>query len=111
MKLILYFILFYSLIAFSQPQMHNISNRNTISLNGEWSIIIDPYENGFYNYRYEENPNGYFKNAKPKSKSDLIEYDFDKSQILKYPAIGTHNEKIFFFMKELSGTKNHLTIL
>jgi beta-glucuronidase len=98
MKLILYFILFYSLIAFSQPQMHNISNRNTISLNGEWSIIIDPYENGFYNYRYEENPNGYFKNAKPKSKSDLIEYDFDKSAKLKVPGDwNTQREDLFFY--------------
>ena len=25
-----------------------------ISLNGPWKVIIDPYENGFYNYRYEE---------------------------------------------------------
>ena len=98
MKLILYFILFYSLIAFSQPQMHNIYNRNTISLNGEWSIIIDPFENGFYNYRYEENPNGYFKNAKPKSKSDLIEYDFDKSAKLKVPGDwNTQREDLFFY--------------
>jgi beta-glucuronidase len=80
-----------------QQQLINISNRNTISLNGDWSVIIDPYENGFYNYRYEENPNGYFKNAKPKSKSDLVEYDFDKSDKLNVPGDWNTQRKDLFF--------------
>ena len=42
---------------------------------GKRSSII---ESGFYNYRYQPSDDGYFKNAKPKSKSDLIEYDFDE---------------------------------
>jgi beta-glucuronidase len=29
----------------------NVYNRATTSLNGHY--IIDPYENGYYNYRYE----------------------------------------------------------
>ncbi|NOQ92896.1 MAG: hypothetical protein GQ552_09310, partial [Flavobacteriaceae bacterium] len=28
-------------------------NRNTTSLNGTWHYIVDPYETGYYNYRYE----------------------------------------------------------
>jgi beta-glucuronidase len=58
----------------------NTEARKTISLNGKWQTIIDPYESGFYDYRYQPSDNGYFKNAKPKSKSDLIEYDFDSSE-------------------------------
>jgi beta-glucuronidase len=62
------------------------------------SIIIDPYENGFYYYRYEENPNGYFKNAKPKLKSDLVEYDFDKSEKLNVPGDwNTQRADLFFY--------------
>lgn len=97
MRMILLFTIALSFIAQSQQQIINVANRNTISLNGEWSIIIDPYENGFYNYRYEENPNGYFKNAKPKSKSDLLEYDFDKSDKLKVPGDWNTQRKDLFF--------------
>ena len=39
---------------FSQEKlMTNAYNRETTSLNGYWKYIVDPYENGFYNYRYE----------------------------------------------------------
>jgi beta-glucuronidase len=55
----------------------NTDGRKTFSLDGQWQAIVDAYESGFYNYRYQPSDNGYFKNAKPKTKSDLIEYDFD----------------------------------
>ena len=29
----------------------DIPNRNTISLDGKWPYIVDPYETGFYDYR------------------------------------------------------------
>jgi beta-glucuronidase len=63
----------------------NVLNRNITSLNGKWNIIIDPYDNGFYDYRLGENPDGFFKNQKPKDKTDRIEYDFDKSETLNVP--------------------------
>ena len=98
MRMILLFTIALSFIAQSQQQIINVVNRNTISLNGEWSIIIDPYENGYYNYRYEENPNGYFKNLKPKLKSDLVEYDFDKSEKLNVPGDwNTQRTDLFFY--------------
>lgn len=76
----------------------NIDRRKTVSLNGKWQIIIDPYENGFYDYRYEEYEFGYFQNAKPKDKSDLIEYDFDKSELLNVPGDwNTQMEKLFLY--------------
>jgi beta-glucuronidase len=74
------------------PLINNTFERKTFSLNGEWNYIIDPYENGYYNYRYQpfdemDNPGSgaYFKNVKPKDKSDLIEYNFDKSPVLMVP--------------------------
>ncbi|HET6862050.1 MAG TPA: glycoside hydrolase family 2 TIM barrel-domain containing protein, partial [Pyrinomonadaceae bacterium] len=63
----------------------NTDGRKTVSLDGQWQTIIDPYESGYYDYRYQPSSNGFFKDAKPKTKSDLIEYDFDKSQTLKVP--------------------------
>lgn len=76
----------------------NTEGRKSISLNGQWQVIIDPYESGFYNYRYQPSDNGYFKNAKPKNKSELIEYDFDKSETLKVPGDwNTQSDQLFFY--------------
>jgi beta-glucuronidase len=79
--------------------------RNVTSLNGEWKIIVDPYENGYYNYRYEpfdqqETPsvNAFFTDSKPKTSSDLIEYDFDKADTLHVPGDwNTQKEKLYYY--------------
>jgi len=63
----------------------NTDDRKTVSLDGQWRTITDPYETGYYDYRYLPSKDGYFKDAKPKSKSDLIEYDFDTSETLSVP--------------------------
>lgn len=34
-------------------QITTVDNRVSTSLNGEWKYLIDPYENGFYNYRLQ----------------------------------------------------------
>jgi beta-glucuronidase len=68
-----------------QVQITNVDARSAMSLDGDWSSIIDPYENGFYNYRYEPHADGYFRNQKPQTPSDLVEYDFDTSPVLAVP--------------------------
>ena len=76
----------------------NTEGRKTVNLNGQWQTIIDPYESGYYNYRYQPSDNGYFKNAKPKSKTDLIEYDFDSSATLNVPGDwNTQSDQLFFY--------------
>jgi beta-glucuronidase len=76
----------------------NTDGRKTISLDGQWQTIIDPYEAGYYDYRYQPSANGYFKDAKPKTKSDLIEYDFDTSESLKVPGDwNTQRESLLFY--------------
>jgi beta-glucuronidase len=85
--------------------MVNAYNRPFQSLNGNWKYIVDPYENGFYNYRYEAfdkavNPaaSAYFTNSKPRDKTDLIEYDFDKSEELSVPGDwNSQKEKLFYY--------------
>ena len=97
---ILSFIITFNPLVFSQPYelLTNVSHRKTISLNGEWRIIIDPYENGYYDYRYKPRGDGYFQNKKPKDKSDLVEYDFDKSETLEVPGdCNTQKDKLFFY--------------
>ena len=76
----------------------NTDGRKTISLDGQWQTILDPYETGYYDYRYQPSAEGYFKDAKPKDKSDLIEYDFDTSEPLNVPGDwNTQRETLLFY--------------
>ncbi|MBP7506841.1 MAG: beta galactosidase jelly roll domain-containing protein [Prolixibacteraceae bacterium] len=91
----------------SNRQIINIENRNITSLNGEWKIIIDPYENGYYDYRYQPidlNPNAafsseaIFNDAHPTDKTQRIEYDFDLSESLTVPGSWNYQkEKLFYY--------------
>ena len=71
------------------PLINNVSNRTTISLDGAWQAIIDPYETGL-NARF-------YLNAKPKDKRELLEYDFDKSDVLNVPGDWNSQKKELFF--------------
>ncbi len=79
--------------------------RAATSLNGEWKIIVDPYENGYYNYRYEPfdqqatpSQNAYFTDSKQKTPGDLLEYDFDKSTSLQVPGDwNTQTDKLYYY--------------
>lgn len=102
MKLLIAVISLLALVQVAQAQIpgpiQNPDGRKTISLDGDWRMIVDPYESGFYDYRYQPSANGYFKNAKPRTKSDLIEYDFDKSGSLKVPGDwNTQSDQLFFY--------------
>ena len=101
MKLVMLVVFLVALVPCAQAQtdlIQNLDGRKTISLDGPWQMIVDPYESGFYDYRYQPSTNGYFKNAKPKNKSELIEYDFDKSETLKVPGDwNTQSDQLFFY--------------
>ena len=102
MRPVLVCIFLLALLAGIQAQqidlIANTDARKTISLDGQWKTIIDPYESGYYDYRYLPSPNGYFKDTKPKTKSDLIEYDFDTSKSLKVPGDwNTQEERLLFY--------------
>src|SRR5262245_1738528 len=55
------------------------------SLDGAWHVIVDPYDNGSLDYRSQPRPHGYFADAGPRDKSDLVEYDFARSPTLQVP--------------------------
>src|SRR5579872_4288733 len=71
--------------------------RTAMSLDGKWRTIVDPYENGYYDYRLQPSADGYFRNAKPKDKSDLIEYNFDASPTLDVPGDWNSQRQDLFF--------------
>lgn len=81
-----------------QPLIANPDARQTTALDGEWRTIVDPYANGYYDYRYRPSENGYFRNAKPASPSDLVEYDFDRSPTLEVPGDwNSQRESLLFY--------------
>jgi beta-glucuronidase len=77
------------------------------SLNGKWHCIIDPYENGYYDYRYmpfDVNENapalstGFFADAKPNNRWERLEYNFDTSPTLYVPGDwNSQDEKLFWY--------------
>jgi beta-glucuronidase len=76
----------------------NPTGRHTVSLDGKWRTIVDPYETGYYDYRLKPSKDGYFRNAKPKDKGELIEYDFDTSPTLDVPGDwNSQRENLFFY--------------
>lgn len=79
-------------------QVANITARKTTSLNGQWSYIVDVQEEGYYDYRMNPTPWGFFQNAKPQRPEDLIEYDFDKAPTMQIPGDwNTQDERLFFY--------------
>jgi len=79
----------------------NIYDRQITSLNGEWSYIIDPYETGFYNYRYQErNENdreAYWSIDIPRDKSDRLEHGYNEKYTLNVPGDWNSQDRLLLY--------------
>ena len=79
-------------------QITNVQARKSTSLNGKWRVIVDPYENGYFDFRMQVSKEGYFLNTKPKDKTDRVEYDFDTSGTLDVPGDwNSQRDSLFFY--------------
>ena len=82
------------------PLVANIDGRSTTSLDGQWQVIVDPYDVGAVDYRAQalKGNSAFWKNYKPQSKSELVEYDFDTSSHLNVPGDwNTQRDSLFFY--------------
>jgi len=82
------------------PLIANVNARRIVSLDGQWQVIVDPYDTGSFDYhgRPLTNNNAFFKNYKPQSASELVEYDFDTSGYLNVPGDwNTQRESLLFY--------------
>ena len=85
--------------------LNNTYDRPSKCLDGDWQYIIDPYENGYYNYRYEpfdqmEDPgkSAYFMDARQDEKSELLEYNFDMSPHMRIPGDwNSQEERLLYY--------------
>jgi beta-glucuronidase len=87
-------------VAQISPLIANVNGRHTTTLNGAWQAIIDPYDVGAFDYHAQllKNNNAFYKNYKPQSASELVEYDFDTSGQLNVPGDwNTQRESLLFY--------------
>jgi beta-glucuronidase len=67
------------------PLVTNVDGRRTTSLDGAWRTIVDAFDTGYYDYRYEPKPDGFFLDRKAKDETERVEYSFDTSPTLLVP--------------------------
>jgi len=89
-----------------EPQIINIENRASLTLNGIWKYVVDPYQTGYYDYRREvrdqqsnpSNSESLFLGYKPQNPSERVEYDFEKSDNILVPRDwNSQKEKLFYY--------------
>jgi beta-glucuronidase len=75
-----------------------VDHRPTISLNGDWHTIVDPYGTGLFKIHGELRTDGYFLNGYQVPGGEPVEHDFQKSPLLQVPRDwNTQRESLFFY--------------
>jgi beta-glucuronidase len=84
-----------------QHLITNVTGRKTASLNGDWQYIVDPYETGFYNYRWQERAENdreaYWNSDLPDNKTDRKEHGYTDEYILTVPQDWNSQDPKFLF--------------
>jgi len=79
----------------------NTGARKSVSLNGKWQYIVDPYETGFYDYRYkelkEDNPDAYWNTDVQVNKTEKKEHGYIEKYSLIVPGDWNHQQPEFTF--------------
>ncbi len=97
---ILLFVFSFTSFVSSQtsPQIINVEGRQTISLDGLWKTIVDPFENGYYDYRRLPLKNGYGEDKDNVDKSVLQEYNFATDKTLSVPGDwNTQRPELYYY--------------
>ncbi|MCR5561246.1 MAG: beta-glucuronidase [Bacteroidales bacterium] len=83
------------------PMIINIADRASVSLDGEWSTLVDQYGIGYYDYRKEPVPDrkSFFADMSyDDNPAKLIEYSFDRAPKLRVPGDwNTQKEKLYLY--------------
>lgn len=80
------------------PQIINVEGRKTTSLDGVWRTIVDPFENGYYDYRRKPMKDGYGSDKDIVDKSVLQEYNFATDRTLFVPGDwNTQRPELYYY--------------
>ncbi len=76
----------------------NVLQRHTVSLDGDWNVIVDPYEMGYIGILEQRNDRGFFRDHSPRHPGDRVEYDFDASPTLVVPRDwNTQDDRLLYY--------------
>ncbi|MEP6611048.1 MAG: glycoside hydrolase family 2 TIM barrel-domain containing protein [Mucilaginibacter sp.] len=98
----LFAALFFGLFTDAQDSLiTNTQARKALNLNGKWQYIVDPYETGFYDYRYKElnenNGDAYWNTDVPANKSAKKEHGYTDKYTLDVPGDWNHQKPEFLY--------------
>lgn len=100
-KLLAIFLIAYTNLYSQLPLITNIPNRSLISLNSKWQYIVDPYETGFYDYRWKErnikDREAYWSSDVPENKSDRKEHGYNDKYTLNVPGDWNSQDPKFLY--------------
>jgi beta-glucuronidase len=81
--------------------INNVQARAVKSLDGKWQYIVDPYETGFYDYRYKElnekDAGAYWNSDVPINKSDRKEFGYADKYTLNVPGDWNSQQEKFLY--------------
>ena len=79
-------------------QIMNVSGRNVTSLDDQGKTIVDPFENGYYDYRLKPYDGGYAQDHTYSDKTQLQEYDFETDKLLFVPGDwNTQRPELYYY--------------
>lgn len=85
----------------AQGLLTDVYNRDVYSLNGPWQYIVDPYETGFYDYRFHEKSErdreAYWNSDEPRDKSDRVEHGYSDWYTLMVPGDWNSQDPKFLY--------------
>lgn len=91
-------------LATATTTVNHLLSRTRESLDGKWNYVVDPYDSGYYDYRYlpydaaPEPAGGYFQDKRNVPPTELIEYNFDRSPTLLVPRDwNSQDNRLFYY--------------
>jgi len=99
-QIILFLALSSSTFSMAQlsPQIINVDGRVSTSLDGIWKTIVDPFENGYYDYRWKPYGSGYGSDKDYVDKTLLQEYNFATDKTLFVPGDwNTQRSELYYY--------------
>lgn len=101
-------IVFVLLLFLAIPEGHaqnnlitNTAARQSLSLNGKWEYIVDPYETGFYDYRFKERAENdreaYWNSDVPDNKLDRKEHGYIPKYSINVPGDWNSQDPKFLY--------------
>lgn len=95
----LFILCSYLYVAAQNDLIINTQGRKTVSLNGAWHYIVDPYDTGFYDYRFkerkEDDPAAYWNQPVIQEKTDWAEHGYTNAYNIQVPGDWNSQDPIF----------------